>query len=286
MQFDDLKHVLTLSPDKPHALRELFEAAQTGNLVIFSDYDKTMGAFMPGQHDGFPVDNELVELVKPFGEFFVPVTGRPLKFLETVHGDSYKPYCGTEHGAILSDIGTNDELISYRVPDLSDVRSKIEKLVVKYQGAQVELHKQATLTAEFTKAANALDVVSPELEQRIRALLESDPKYADVNIINGSVKGNCYIELTHKDVSKGNAVRYFMDNVPAFQGKKALFLGDSAPDESGMLAAQNNAAGGFALGVTKNAPACADFNAVDWRGTRAVLKTLADIVPYAPKPTR
>jgi trehalose-phosphatase len=284
MSQNDLQHLITLSPDKPHALRELFEAAQTGNLVIFSDYDKTMGAFMPGQHDGFPQDQDLVDLVQPFGEFFVPITGRPQTFLQTVHGKNYVPYSATEHGGILYDIGTGNELVSYRVPDLSDIRGKIEKLVAKYDGAQVELHKQATLTAEFTKAANALDVVSPELEDHIRKLLESDPKYADVRLINGSVPGNCYIELVHKDVSKGNAVRYFMDNVPAFKGKKAIFLGDSAPDESGMLAAQNNPAGGFAMGVTDSAPAVADFRVKSWKENRDFLRTLADIVPYTPKP--
>lgn len=274
-----LKHVVTVADNKHYLLQALFDAARQGNLVIFSDIDKTLGAFNPGQHDGFDQDNELLGLVEKFGDHFVPVTGRPRTFINTLFGENYKPYCATEHGAIMYEAKTGDELISHRVPDIIDIRGKIEQLVSAYQGAQVELHKEATLTAEFTKVANALDLVAPKLETQIRKLLERDPKFSDVKLINGSVPGNCYIELVHQNVNKGNAVRFFMDNVDAFKGKKAVFLGDSMPDRDGMVAAKNMPAGGFALGVTNSAPDVSDFNVHSWKDTRKVLRALAAISP-------
>lgn len=281
-------HAIGLKAENSSLLRDLFEAAQTGNLVIFSDMDKTLGSYNPGAHTGFPQDDELLELVKPFGIHFVPVTGRPKAFLRTVFGPNYKPFSATEHGAILYRHGTGKEMLSRRVPDLHDIRGQIDALTAAYHGAKVEEHKQASITAEFTAASNALDVVSPALEASIRQILESDPKFADVRLINGSVPGNCYIELVHKDVSKGAAVEYFMTHVPEFRGKRAIFLGDSPPDESGMRAAQDwgtagGGKGGFALGVTESAPEIADFTVKSWQGTRKLLKTLGDIIPLMPK---
>lgn len=257
------------------ALKDIFQLAQQGQLAAMYDLDGASGVFSPGRHDGFPVDQELLEIFSQMDAAtqgaFAPVTGRPQKFIDTLLG-GYKPYSAVEHGSLIFNRGDGVLIHSLSVPELNYLQQKVEALIAGIDGAQVEDHKLGTLTVEFTAAANNMEL-GKYLEARIREATAHNP---DIHVKNGSIPINCYIEVMHRDSGKGQAVDVLMQQ-PEFHGKRPIFFEDTEAGRSGMEAAQ--AWNGYAIGVTDHAPDCSDIRLKDHTETRALSRYLISLMP-------
>ena len=257
------------------ALKDIFELAQQGQLAVMYDLDGASGVFSPGQHDGFAPDPELIEIYKGLdaatGGAVAPVTGRPLKFIETLL-DGYMPYCAVEHGSLIFNRGDAALIHTLSVPELETLHAKVEALIEGIEGAQVEKHKLGTLTVEFTRAANNM-ALGERLEAEIKAAVADNP---DIHVKNGSIPINCYIEVMHRESGKGQAVDVLMER-PEFAGKRPIFFEDTEAGRSGMESAQKW--NGYAIGVTEHAPDCSDIRLKDHTETRALSHYLISLMP-------
>lgn len=258
------------------AVNVLAELALQGRLAFFLDVDKTLGSYEPAKHDGLDADHELTGLIRDLNRIcdgaVAIITGRPIRFLENIM-PGFRPYAATEHGSIVHDIHTNDNIAEHAVPGLRALRTEIERMFVLESGIVIEDHKTASLTVEFTKAADP-ERLSRALEKSIETFISGKPQSENIRIKNGSIPGNYYIEILHNDANKGQALETLMAQ-DCFNGKIPVYIGDSSPDEEGMLKAQE--LGGFAIGVTGHSPACRDFYLEDYKAVRRYLRSLIDL---------
>lgn len=253
-------------------IRQIIEKSQKGDIAWLFDIDKTLAIKPPGQHSGFEPDNELHNMLEGLqtqndGAVGL-ITGRPYMFIKTLLPD-LKIFSATEHGAIVHCRLKEAELRSSKIPDIERLQEKVIDEISGINGAQIEGYKTATMTVEFTRAANPFEL-GEKLEKTIKEYIASKPELSDnVRAFNGSVPGNCYIEILHKDVDKGVAIEELMSRAE-FEGKTPVYCGDSEPDRSGMKMAQD--LGGYAIGVTEYAPEIADVNLDTYVEMRQLLR--------------
>lgn len=249
-----------------------------GKLAWFFDLDGTLTNTKPGVHTGVPADLALEDtlntLADQAGGALAVVTGRPDIFVKTILPGSRFP-AATEHGAVLSRHAGDEARLRVGQRDLSSVKIDIESQISHIGGAYVEDHKQASLTIQFTDAADPAAHI--DFLKRLADSIVANPDHHDpadpLYAVAHCVPGNHVVEILPVSADKGAAVLHLMDE-PEFKGKTPVFFGDSEGDRKGMVAAKE--AGGFAIGIGPAAPECADIRLTDHEQLRAFLRRVAE----------
>lgn len=119
-------------------------------------------------------------------------------------------------------------------PDIAAVADEME---AEFAGQRVYIERKGPILAVHTRAApQLLDRATQMVEQ---ALMRLPPGYR-------MLAGNAGVELMPLEAVKGAAIRRFMA-MPAFRGRRPVFLGDDTSDETGFETV--NDAGGISIRV-------------------------------------
>ena len=252
------------------ALR-LLDAHSRQRVAWFFDLDGTLIHAKPGENAGVPADTALQDMLNRLsaqsGGAVAVVTGRPRVFVESLL--PRRDYAsGVEHGAILQEVPQGDWKRRSKVTKetLDRIRAVLEDRIRGIEGAQVEDHKEGTLTVEFTAAAHP-EKLADELEAAIKAYLAAQGG-EPIDVLKAVVPGNCVIELLPQGAGKAAAVDHLMASAP-FTGRIPVFCGDSAGDAGAM--ARVKELGGIAIGIGPKAPSCRDIHFPDVAAMRAFL---------------
>jgi trehalose 6-phosphate phosphatase len=118
------------------------------------------------------------------------------------------------------------------------VVSRACQLAARHDGLLVE-RKPSGLALHF----RSKPALGPMCREQLAQALAEAPGAADEWEL---LDGHCVCELKQRSVSKGGAVRAFLNEAP-FAGRLPVFVGDDVTDEDGIRAVQ--AAGGFGVRV-------------------------------------
>lgn len=261
----------------------LLTVQQQKGVAWFFDLDGTLIHAEPGKNAGIPADPALQDMLNKLsarsGGAVAVVTGRPRVFVESLLPQ--RAYAsGVEHGAILQEKpdGPWHRRSQVSKESLDKIRAVLEDRIRGIAGAQVEDHKEGTLTVEFTRAANP-EKLGDELESAIREYLSAHAT-APIEVLKAITPGNCVIELLPQGAGKAAAVDHLMASAP-FAGKIPVFCGDSAGDAGAM--ARVRELGGLAIGIGPKAPACRDIHFADVKAMRTFMARITS-GPVAPRP--
>lgn len=267
--------------------RLVHQAHHRRGLAWFFDLDGTLVHATPGVHTGVKRDHLLEGtlnlLHRQAGGALAVITGRPDIFTHALFARASFAVA-TEHGAVVRLPGASVPQVRGRARDFAEIRRQIETKLGNLPGVYVEDHKIASLTVQFTEAADPM-----ALAARITAVAEqvaNDPAFQDAQdpliVVSAPVPGNCVVDILSRNAEKSSAVDYFMRQA-AFAGKKPIFFGDSEGDRRAMDLCKS--LGGYAVGIGPKAPACADIVLGSVREARAWLATIS-IKPPAPRMER
>ena len=105
----------------------------------------------------------------------------------------------------------------------ADIAALANEIATELDNADVYIERKGPILAIHTRAA-------PHLLQRATELVEQ----ALDNLPSGYrvLAGNAGVELMPLEAAKGAAIRRFMQ-IPAFRGRRPVFLGDDTSDENG-----------------------------------------------------
>lgn len=162
------------------------------------------------------------------------VSGRTLTRIDALLSP-LQPPCAGEHGAVfrLPDRRLHRADDACRLPD--DIRRAAYDAMARWPGTIME-PKQFGICLHYRQAPEYRDQVQRLAEQ----LLRDSPGGFEL------LPGNMTVEIRHRTITKGAAVRVFM-GLPPFAGRVPVFVGDDVTDEDGFAAAR--AAGGLGLHV-------------------------------------
>lgn len=257
------------------SLMRLLQEHNKGRAAWFFDLDGTLIHAKPGENVNVPPDRTLQAMLNKLadrtGGAVAIITGRPRIFVETLLPLRNYP-TGVEHGAILQEKprGAWTRRSKVEKEELDEIRALIEAEIKNIAGAQIEDHKQGTLTVEFTQAANP-DALADRLEAQLRTIMQARAARGDrapIDILRATVPGNYVIELLPQGVGKAQAVDHLMATA-SFKGKIPVFCGDSQGDEGAMRRVRE--LGGIAIGIGPKAPTCRDVHFADVAAMRAFI---------------
>lgn len=272
------------------AVRRVEELAREGRLAVLTDLDGTLTKAPPGVHDTVTPDRELEDTLNVLydrsGGAFVVITGRPQIFVANLMPGGRFPVA-TEHGAVISGSAAEQGSVRAARYDFNLISREISVRIAHIEGAYVEKHKTATLTLQFTGAADPESVrefMENLMEEAVRR--HGDPSSSDpLKVVSGCVKGNYTIDIIPESADKAEAVRYYMGR-PEMAGRVPVFCGDSGGDRTAMELVKS--LGGAAIGVGPQAPACADIGLADVAAMRRFFRHIARLMPApsgpAPRP--
>lgn len=211
--------------------------APQDNWSLFLDIDGTLIDIAPTPDSVIVPDTLIPTLLAArarLGGALAIVSGRPLADVERLLGPAGFP-CGAEHGAIirLGDGAVADADPALAVPKAW--QSQIESATRDWRGVIVE-SKSYSVAVHFRAA--------PERESDLRRLIDAvvAPAATEFEVL----PAHCSLEIRHRAIDKGAAVRTLMKYHP-FAGRVPVFVGDDVTDEDGIAAAA--ALGGFGLHV-------------------------------------
>lgn len=124
-----------------------------------------------------------------------------------------------------------------RADEPPDIAALADEIEAEFAGRHVYVERKGPILALHTRAAPELLNRSIEL---VEQALDRLPKGYRV------LPGNAGVELMPLEAVKGAAIRRFLE-LPAFQGRQPVFLGDDTSDENGFAAV--NEAGGISIRV-------------------------------------
>lgn len=204
--------------------------------ALFLDFDGTLVDLAP-RPDLVSVPPDLagilVKLAGRLGGAIAVVSGRALGTIDSF----LTPYAGTtgaEHGAVIRrPDGSLDQTETPNVPP--EWVAQLESAVATRCGLVFE-RKPRSVVVHYRLA--------PERQAEAQALAQTLPGADDLGF--GVLAGHMAFEVKPKNVSKRRPVSVLME-IPPFQGRRPVFVGDDVTDEDGIEIAA--ALGGFGLRV-------------------------------------
>jgi trehalose 6-phosphate phosphatase len=207
-------------------------SAQT---ALFLDFDGTLADLAPEPDAVQLVSGVIPALLRLSGQLggaLAIVSGRRLADLDGFLSPLQLPLA-TEHGAQRRDV--QGRVVSLAEPDLGELAHTATELAAQHDGLRVEI-KLAAVALHYRHA--------PELEALcLRVLQEAADRTPGVELL----RGKYVFEVKPAHVSKGTAIKAFMDE-PPFAGRLPLFAGDDTTDEAGFAAVQAMGGEGIKVG--------------------------------------
>lgn len=236
--------------------------------LLLLDYDGTLQPFASRPEQAEP-DPELLALLTELARLpqvlTYAVSGRPPEVLDAWLGATGIGLIG-EHGAFHRPPGGTAFLAAVDAASLDwreDVREILEQFVARVPGSLIE-EKAVGLTWHYREADPVLGAwQARELFQHLGELLPDQ----GVQVM----RGNKVIEVRPAQVSKGEAARELIADLPAAEGRFILAAGDDVTDES-LFRALPESAWTLLVGSRKSR---ARFRLADPAALRGLLARLA-----------
>jgi trehalose 6-phosphate phosphatase len=208
-------------------------------LAIFTDFDGTL-VDIAETPDGIDVPANLAEqIARAAGELdsaFAVLTGREIADIDRYLSPLQLPIAGAHGSQRRRADGSLETLDPEIIAAAHALADHLDPLLAANPDLIVE-HKDGAVAVHFRRA--------PELEHACRIAMEeatfADPRFE-------LVSGKMVIEARPRGLTKGTALRAFMQEAP-FAGRTPIFIGDDVTDEDGFAAAQDLGGVGIKLGA-------------------------------------
>ncbi|QOY95093.1 trehalose-phosphatase [Massilia sp. UMI-21] len=168
------------------------------------------------------------------------ISGRPIAELDSLLAPLVLPAAGV-HG--MERRGADGVLRRLPPPDFTRVRAQAQELAARHPGLWVE-EKHGALALHCRQAPDLYDLCSAQLGAAVQ-------EGAGLVLMEGKM----IIEVKAAGVSKGTAIRDFLDEAP-FRGHRPLFVGDDTTDEAGFDYVQSTDGIGLKVGPGPSAARC------------------------------
>ncbi len=209
---------------------------EAGELALFLDIDGTLLEHA-AHPDTVRVDGDLLALLRALeGQLdgaLAFVTGRSIAAVDRLFAPLRLPAAGLyglEHR-----LSANGPVEAAEEP--ADIAALAQEIAAEFDGANVYIERKGPILALHTRAAPRLLARAIRLVEQ--ALAHLPPGYR-------VLPGNAGVELMPLEAAKGAAIRRFTE-LPAFAGRRPVFLGDDTSDENGFQAINED--GGIAIRV-------------------------------------
>ena len=230
-------------------------------LALFLDFDGTLVDLAPTP-DGITVPPDLISEIRSareaFGGAVALVSGRAIADLDRHLPDrlAIAGGHGTERRAADGSLEGSSSEIGAAAVTIAD---QLAHFVESHEGLLME-RKTAAVALHYRHA--------PELRDECLARLTE----AATAVGFGIVDGKMVVEARPSTISKGSAVRAFMQEAP-FKGRLPVFIGDDTTDEDGFAAAQELNGIGVKVGEGETV---AKLRTPDVGSVRAIIRGLVD----------
>ena len=233
-------------------------------LAIFTDFDGTL-VEIAETPDAIEVPTSLSEqierTVREFDSAFAVITGREIADIDRFLAPLHLPIAGGHGTQRRRADGSFEAVDHHAVEGAGEIAQAIAALVVAHPGLLLET-KESAVALHYRQA--------PELEGAVRtAMQEAVQERTDFALVQGKM----VVEARPRGISKGTALRAFMEEEP-FRGRTPVFIGDDTTDEDGFIAAQELGGVGIKLGQGDTA---ARMRIADVRSVHALLQGLGDL---------
>lgn len=228
--------------------------------ALFLDFDGTL-VDLAARPDAVAVAPGLIDALATLhqrldGRLAI-VSGRPLAQIDAMLAPLVLPAAGV-HG--MERRGADGALHAAPAPALAGVRARALELAARHPGVWLE-EKYGALALHYRQAPLLAHLCKATMAQAVR-------ECPGVLMMEGKM----IVEVKAAGVSKGTAIRDFLDEAP-FAGHRALFVGDDTTDEAGFAYVQE--IGGIGLKVGQG-PSVARHRIGSAAALRAALAHLAD----------
>lgn len=209
---------------------------RTGHYAFFFDLDGTLAEIKPRPDQvsiPAPVRQALSRLAEQHNGALALISGRSMKELDALAAPHRFPLAGV-HGAERRDITGHNHITALPTTLAGVLKQWLSDALQWLPGTQLE-SKGMAFALHFRQAQ--------QYEQAVGALAQ-----AAVSCFPGLAlqPGKCVVEIKPAGISKGEAIKAFMQE-PPFQGRTPVFIGDDLTDEAGFDAV--NALGGISVKV-------------------------------------
>ena len=212
----------------------------TGTHAFFFDLDGTLADIKPQPHQvSIPVGVRaaLRQLAQNNEGAVALISGRSMDELDALAGAGSFPLAGV-HGAERRDISGQVHRIMLPPDVVHDLEEELRNALVDLPGVKLEC-KGMAFALHYRQAPQHQQAIAHLAQDMVRRWPELALQ-----------PGKCVLELKPKGVSKGEAIRTFMQELP-FVNKTPVFLGDDLTDETGFTVV--NQMGGYAVKVGQGA---------------------------------
>ena len=233
-------------------------------LAIFTDFDGTLVelAETPEAIDvPATLAEQLERTMREFDSAFAVLTGREIADIDRYLSPLHIPVAGAHGTQRRRADGTMDIIDPAALTGAEEIAHAVQPLVMAHPALIMET-KEGAVALHYRRA--------PELEDAVRVAMEEVVQAAaDFTLVPGKM----VIEARSRSVSKGTALRAYMQEEP-FAGRTPIFIGDDTTDEDGFIAAQDLGGIGIKLGEGDTA---ARMRIADVTSVHALIRGLADL---------
>ncbi|GLQ08445.1 trehalose 6-phosphate phosphatase [Devosia yakushimensis] len=234
-------------------------------LAIFTDFDGTLVelADTPDAID-VPVSlaHQLERTARELNSAFAVLTGREIEDIDKYLAPLTLPVAGAHGTQRRRADGFVETVDPAAVLAAEEIAHAIEPLVVAHPELVMEA-KEGAVALHFRQAPELEDVCRHAMEEAVNSV-------TDFTLVAGKM----VIEARPRSMSKGTALRAFMQEEP-FLGRTPIFIGDDTTDEDGFIAAQELGGVGIKLGEGETS---ARMRIANVASVHALLQGLGDIV--------
>jgi len=233
-------------------------------LAIFTDFDGTL-VDIAETPDSIEVPSTLPEQLERaaqgLGSAFAVITGREITDIDKYLAPLVLPVAGAHGSQRRRADGSFEALDPEIIAAAHALAETLEPLLAANPDLLVE-RKDGAVALHYRLA--------PELERACEIAMEEAAHEDDRFQL---VHGKMVIEARPKGLSKGTALRAFMQEEP-FTGRIPVFIGDDTTDEDAFIAAQDLGGVGIKLGAGETA---ARMRIADIASVHALIQGLGDI---------
>lgn len=218
-----------IDPTAPHAAPQL---------AIFTDFDGTLVelAETPDEIEvPEALPGQLERAIRELDSAFAVLTGREIADIDKYLAPLHLPIAGAHGTQRRRADGSVETVDPANVLGAEEISHAVSPLVVAHPELLLET-KEGAVALHYRQA--------PELETAVRiAMEEAIHGVADFTLVEGKM----VIEARPRGISKGTALRAFMQEEP-FVGRTPIVIGDDTTDEDAFIAAQELGGVGIKLG--------------------------------------